>query len=297
MDLSVDDFAADVGTNDPVTIEGAATHGGAVAGVRRVVAPVGITRVDAAEMIVECGAGTPVAELHAALAEVGQTVSIPAGGTVGGALAVGRSDITRLGHGAMRDTLLQTHYVGATGAVTKAGGPTVKNVSGFDLCRLLVGSFGTLGFLADVIVRTRPIARTCEWFTTDTDPFELLASLYRPVSLLWNGAITWVRLDGDAGDVASTAARLGFSGAAGPPPLPGPHRWSMAPGDLTQLTTAEPGTFMAEIGVGVVHGDVAQDRPEPEPTVAALHTRIKHAFDPTGRLNPGIDALAGASSR
>ena len=106
-----------------------------------------------------CGAGTPVAEVDAALAEHGQRVAIPPTGTVGGALAVGRSGIRRLGDGPIRDAVLQVRYVSAAGEIVKAGGPTVKNVSGFDLCRLLVGSRGTLGFLGDVILRTRPLAR------------------------------------------------------------------------------------------------------------------------------------------
>jgi FAD/FMN-containing dehydrogenase len=59
----------------------------------------------------------------------------PDGGTIGGALAVGHSGIRRLGWGPVRDTVLQVRYVSAAGEVVKAGGPTVKNVSGFDLCR------------------------------------------------------------------------------------------------------------------------------------------------------------------
>ena len=105
-----------------------------------------------------CGAGTTVAEVELALAAHGQRVAIPPGGTVGGALAVGRSSIRRLGDGPVRDAVLQVRYVSAAGEVVKAGGPTVKNVSGFDLCRLLVGSHGTLGFIGDVILRTRPRA-------------------------------------------------------------------------------------------------------------------------------------------
>ena len=70
----------------------------------------------------------------------------------------GRSGIRRLGDGPVRDAVLQVRYVSAAGEVVKAGGPTVKNVSGFDLCRLLVGSRGTLGFIGDVILRTRPRA-------------------------------------------------------------------------------------------------------------------------------------------
>ena len=79
----------------------------------------------------------PSTSCSAALAEWGQLVALPPGGTVGGALAVGRSDVTRLGRGPVRDALLQARVVSAEGHVVKAGGPTVKNVSGFDLCRLV----------------------------------------------------------------------------------------------------------------------------------------------------------------
>ena len=82
-------------------------------------------------------------------------------------MAVGRSGLRRLGYGPVRDALLQARYVSAAGELVKAGGPTVKNVSGFDLCRLLVGSRGTLGFIGDVILRTRPRARFEQWFRGD----------------------------------------------------------------------------------------------------------------------------------
>lgn len=290
MDLTLDDFAASVGVSDPVTVTGLATRGGPAAGARVVSAPAGIDRIDAAEMVVECGAGTSVDELLAALAEQGQTVSLPPGGTVGGALAVGHSDITRLGHGAMRDVLLQTRYVSAAGKLTKAGGPTVKNVSGFDLCRLFVGAHGTLGFFGDVILRTRPIARASAWFTSGLDPFELLEQLHRPVSLLWDGSTTWVRLDGDATDVAESVARFGLDEAAGPPALP-EHRWSLPPSDLQALRDDEAGTFVAEIGVGLVHRHVAGPVRSVDSATRQLHDRIKAQFDPTARLNPGVDPV------
>ena len=290
MDVTVDEFAERVGTSDPVTISGRGTRGGGVAEVRAVSAPVGIDRIDAAEMVVECGAGTTVDELLAALAEHGQTVSLPPGGTVGGALASGRSDVTRLGHGAMRDVLLQTRYVSASGENTKAGGPTVKNVSGFDLCRLLVGSFGTLGFLGDVILRTRPLPRSTAWFSSDRDPFELLAELHRPVALLWDGATTWARLDGDAGDVRRAAESAQLVGVAGPPRRPA-HRWSMPPSELVSLRSEVPESFVAEVGVGVVHRTATAPERSADAAVIALHQRIKARFDPTGRLNPGVDPL------
>lgn len=295
MDQTIDDFAAAVGTTGLVTVEGAGTRGGGVDDVRTVAAPAGITRIDAAEMVLECGAGTPMADVHAALAEVRQTVSIPSGGTIGGALAVGASDITRLAHGPMRDVLLQTHFIGAAGKVTKAGGPTVKNVSGFDLCRLFVGAHGTLGFFGDVIVRTRPLPRSSRWFSATGDPFDLLASLYRPVAILWDGATTWIRLDGDPGDVEAAAARAGLIETVGPPEPPGRYRWSLPPNTLADLSTEEPGTFLAEIGVGIVHRSTPQTRPAPESAVRGLHDRIKAEFDPAGRLNPGVDPLSAGS--
>jgi glycolate oxidase FAD binding subunit len=193
----------------------------------------------------------------------------------------------------VRDTLLQARYVSANGDVVKAGGPTVKNVSGFDLCRLLVGSHGTLGFLADVILRTRPRPAGERWFSSERDPWELLRELYRPTSVLWDGHATWVLLDGHADDVEEQARACGLQPAHGPPELPG-HRWSMRPSELASLVTPDAGAFVAEIGVGVVH----RDRPAPatpvDPTLAALHARIKSEFDPTGRLNPGVDVLASA---
>lgn len=287
MDLS--ELAEEVGDSGPVTIAGLATRGGPVDGVRTVMAPVGIERIEPDEMIVECGAGTPVAELDEALDAFGQCVAIPPSGTIGGALAVGRSGIRRLGYGPVRDTVLQCHYVSAAGEVVKAGGPTVKNVSGFDLCRLLVGSRGTLGFLGDVILRTRPRPRFEQWYEGGRDPWAIVASLYRPTSVLWDGERTWVLLEGDRRDVEQQAQAAGLRPADSPGELPTGGRWSLPPSELGSL----PGTgrFVAEIGVGIVH----HERPAPprrtDPGVVALHRRIKQQLDPSGRMNPGVAVL------
>ncbi len=288
---AVTEFADEVGTTDPVTITGTGSRGGPVAGTRTVVAPTGIAWIEPAEMTIRCGAGTTVAEVDDALAEHGQCVAVPTGGTIGGALAVGHSGIRRLGWGPVRDTVLQVHYVSAAGEVVKAGGPTVKNVSGFDLCRLLVGSHGTLGFLADVILRTRPLPVHECWYRTDGDPWELLGALYRPVSVLWDGASTWVLLGGHPGDVDAQARSAGLVEADGPPVLP-PYRWSLPPAALGELRSELPGTFVAEIGVGVVHHRRPRPRREPDAAIVELHRRLRAEFDPTGRLNPGLDVLA-----
>ena len=147
-------------------------------------------------------------------------VVLPSGGTVGGALAVGQSEYTRLGFGPLRDVLLQAQCIDAAGRVIRVGGPTVKNVSGFDMCRLLVGSYGTLMFIGTVILRTRPLPRNTAWFHTDSNPFALMPELYRPVALLWNGTTTHVRLDGHIDDVRSAAERCKLVGTSGPPSFP-----------------------------------------------------------------------------
>lgn len=290
MDLS--EFAEEIGSEGPVTIAGLGTRGGPVDDVRPVMAPGGVDWFKPDEMTVCCGAGTPLDELEDTLAVHRQTVAIPPFGTVGGALAVGRSGVRRLGYGPVRDVVLQLRYVDSAGQVVKAGGPTVKNVSGFDLCRLLVGSHGTLGFIGEVILRTRPMGRFEQWFTTTTEPEVLLRELYRPTSILWDGERSWVLLEGHRDDVRAQAASVDLVAGDLPPALPSGGRWSIPPSDIRSLVGT--GRFVAEVGVGIVH----HERPAPErpvdPGVAELHRRIKARFDPTGRLNPGVDVLARA---
>lgn len=300
--IDLDAFAAEVGTDDPVSICGAGSRGGAVPGVRTVTAPSGIDWLQADEMTVCCGAGTPVEMLDAALAEVGQRSVLPrcgstlagtVAGTVGGALSVGLSGVRRLGDGPVRDALLQARYVSATGEVVKAGGPTVKNVSGFDLCRLLVGSRGTLGFLGEVIVRTRPLPLHSQWFRIDADdPTLLFTALYRPVSMLWDGLQVWVLLEGHPRDIEHTAAQHRLEPCTAPA-VPEARRAVVAPSRVYATVRSLPtGSVVAEVGIGVVHlgaeAAIALAPAVVAPEVLAVERRVKQQFDPAGRLNPGV---------
>jgi FAD/FMN-containing dehydrogenase len=284
MDLAA--FAASVGTSAPVTITGAGTRGGPVSGVRSVVAPSGIVDYNHAEMTLRCGAGTTMCELNDALDAAGQYVALEATGTVGGALATAAGDIRRLGRGPARDTLLQARIVTADGLVAKVGGPTVKNVSGFDLCRLLVGSHGTIGFLGDVILRTRPAPAVSHWFAGSVDPDVVRGRLYRPAAVLWDGTTTWVCLEGHPVDVADQAALVGLAEADGPPLLP-PHRWSVPLADVRSAVIASQVRVIGELGVGVLHSTVPQPSVSPSAAVLELHRSLAAVFDPIGRLNPG----------
>lgn len=297
MDLTatVAAFAAEVGPAGPVVVAGLGTRRASwphsSADARRVSAPAGIERIEVDEMVVSCGAATPVDVLAAALAEVGQRVALPAGGTVGGALAVGRAGVRRLGDGPVRDTLLQAWYVSAAGEVVRAGGPTVKNVSGFDLCRLLVGSHGTLGFLGSVLLRTRPRPLASRWGSVATgDPLGVFASLHRPTSVLWDGSTVWALVEGHPDDVDEQFAAARLVEVDGPPPLPSGGRRIVVPSLVASLPDDPSiGPFVAEVGIGVVHQH-APCRPEPlAPGVEALARRMKAGFDPTGRLNPGVE--------
>ncbi|MEY2453740.1 MAG: glycolate oxidase binding subunit [Acidimicrobiaceae bacterium] len=288
-------FAEEIGADDPVVAVGGRTQfdvGGRVdSGAREVRPPIGIVEHVAAEMTVRVRAGTTVAELDAALGAHRQCVALPSweGATIGGVLAVGHSGLRRLAWGPVRDALLEVRYVSAEGHLVKGGGPTVKNVSGYDLPRLFVGSLGTLGVIAEVVLRTRPLAAREQWFTSDeVDPFELARRLYRACSVLWDGTTTWVLLEGHPRDVdeQGRSARLRAIDAASLPPLP-KQRWSLAPAALRSLHEDGNGPFVAEVGVGVVHRTVPQPPRATDPTVAALASSVKHAFDPTGRLAPG----------
>lgn len=299
-DPTLERYAAAVGATGPVAVQGARTRwdiGGALdASARLVDAPTGIVAYEPAEMTLRVRAGTPVAEIEAALFEQNQRTSLPRrGGTVGGALAVGEGPLATLGLGRMRSALLEVTYVSAEGRLVRGGGATVKNVSGFDIPRLMVGSLGTLGLFGEVLLRTNPAPRfTRRLVSTDASPRAVLDSVLTAGMILWDGTSTWVDLEGHEPDVDAHHRALNQVGTFAEtdtlPPLP-PHRWSLSLSETYALSDEDsergPGTFVASIGVGTVFAENPQPSRPQDPGVKLVADRMKQQFDPTGRLNPG----------
>ena len=280
-------FQSDVGDSGAVCVRGGGTRwevGGEPDGAREVSAPVGIVALDPAEMTVMVGAGTALSDLAGELAIHGLEVGMkgPSGATVGGVLMVGRSALRRRRVGTIADVLLQADCVGADGVAFTAGGPTVKNVTGYDLCRLLVGSLGTLALVGRVILRTRPVPARSLWLVGEAEPERVLDATYRPSCVLWDGVRTSVLLEGHGEDVDETAGRLALLGltATEPPVLPpGRGRW----------TGRLPSGGVLEVGSGVVHQTDDGGPPTVSDGVRRLAGRMRASFDPSGRLNPGRD--------
>lgn len=150
----------------------------------------GIDLYEPEELVMRAGAGTPLREIEAALAERGQELAFepadygallggePGQQTIGGVFATNLSGPRRLKSGAARDHLLGLHAVTGLGQLVKTGGRVVKNVTGYDLCKLLTGSWGTLGIMTEVTFKALPRAESSlTVLATGPGETELLALL------------------------------------------------------------------------------------------------------------------------
>ena len=119
----------------------------------------GVVEHAAGDLVVVVGAGCRLDDLQATLAGAGQWLAVdpPRGGTVGGVVATAATGPTALPARPVRDLVIGMTVVRADGVVAKSGGKVVKNVAGYDLGKLLTGSYGTLGVVTEVAFRLHPL--------------------------------------------------------------------------------------------------------------------------------------------
>src|SRR5215204_2510994 len=208
----------------------------------------GVTLYEPEELVLSAKAGTPLAEIEALVASKNQMLAfepmnygpilggVPERGTIGGALAANLSGPRRIKTGAARDHFLGFSAVSGRGETFKSGGRVVKNVTGYDLCKLLAGSWGTLAVMTEVTLKVMPrpeSERTLVLSGLDDvtanramtaalgSPYDVSGaahlpnSAFRPATGALAGlssqgrAITLLRLEGIAASVADRANSLG----------------------------------------------------------------------------------------
>jgi glycolate dehydrogenase FAD-binding subunit len=175
----------------------------------------GIVDYDPGELTLTARAGTPVADVAAALADHGQHLPFDpplaaAGATLGGVVASGTSGPGAFRHGGVRDFVIGVRCVDGTGRLVAGGGKVVKNAAGFDLPKLMVGSLGRLGVLVELSFKVFPAPQATLTVAADVDPTDwrqsvavLLAAQRAPAEL-------------DALDVAGGRVLLRLAGARQP---------------------------------------------------------------------------------
>jgi len=186
----------------------------------------GIVTYEPTELVITARAGTPLAEIEAALLEKGQMLAFEPphfgeGSTLGGCVAAGLSGPRRAYAGALRDFVLGVRILDGKGDDLKFGGQVMKNVAGYDVSRLMAGALGTLGVLLEVSLKVLPlpvsettlhlkcaeaeaIERMNQWAA---QPLPITATAYRDGEL-------GVRLSGARVAVDAAAKKIGGAPAA-----------------------------------------------------------------------------------
>jgi len=212
-------------TTEPLRIAGGGTRplGNPTSGKTLSVAGLtGIHLYEPGALTLVAAAGTPVVEIEAALAAENQRLAFEpmdhrgllgsAGhSTIGGIAAANISGPRRVQSGACRDFMLGVRFVDGAGNVLKNGGRVMKNVTGYDLVKLLAGSFGTLGVISEVSLKVLPKAETeatllLDGLTDESAVKALSRSLASPFDVTGaahvTGGKTMIRLEGFADAVA-----------------------------------------------------------------------------------------------
>jgi glycolate oxidase FAD binding subunit len=129
-------------------------------------------------------AGVPLAEAQAAFAHSGQWLAVDppphpsaGAGTIGGLVATGDSGPCRHRYGGVRDLIIGLTVALSDGTLARSGGKVIKNVAGYDLAKLLTGSYGTLGLIVEVVVRLHPVPpATATVVAEDSDAARLVST-------------------------------------------------------------------------------------------------------------------------
>jgi glycolate oxidase FAD binding subunit len=181
----------------------------------------GIVDYEPTELVITARAGTPLREIETALAASGQMLAFEpphfaADATLGGCIASGFSGPRRAAAGSARDFVLGVRIVDGLGDDLRFGGQVMKNVAGYDLSRLLTGSFGTLGLITEASLKVLPVPeqdRTVRFILDEAAAIESMNKwAAKPLSLsatcYVDGAL-YVRLSGAAAAVEATQRKLG----------------------------------------------------------------------------------------
>lgn len=193
----------------------------------------GVVDYDPPELVLTVRAGTPLAEVQALVASEGQMLAFDpfdhaailgseARATIGGVIAAGVSGPARLSRGAARDHLLGFTAVSGRGEKFIAGARVVKNVTGYDLPKLITGSWGRLAAITELTLKVLPAPREQKTFVLrGLDPAAAVAAMARAMGSSaevtaaahlpdWDGgAVTAIRLDGFPSSIAARAETLG----------------------------------------------------------------------------------------
>jgi glycolate oxidase FAD binding subunit len=180
----------------------------------------GICDYEPSELVLTARCGTPLAEVEHALAEHGQCLPFEpphyGDATFGGCIAAGFSGPRRAAAGALREFVLGTKLIDGRGALLEFGGRVMKNVAGYDVSRLLAGSLGTLGLIAEASIKVLPRPQLERTMRLDMGQAQALETMNRwagePLAIsasAWHDGTLHVRLSGSAPAVEAAAARVG----------------------------------------------------------------------------------------
>ncbi|BCB86358.1 FAD-binding oxidoreductase [Phytohabitans suffuscus] len=289
----------------------------------------GVITYNPADMTVAVRAGTPLTALQRELADAGQRISLdPARtrATVGGLVATADSGPLRHSYGGPRDLLIGVTVVLADGTVARSGGHVIKNVAGYDLGKLLCGSFGTLGVIAEVVLRVHPLPPASRTVSIPCDATEavehtgrVLEARLEPAALEWCDGELLARYEGVESSVELRAAATPGGTTLSVPDAEAAWRRVAAVHDHDLVVrcgtrpsalpaVAKHATSLASSAAVGVHTLAATDvdrlreeftqvtvlRHPPavpawgEPHAAVpLMRAVKRHFDPDGRLGPG----------